>query len=451
MNNIKVTHSIIKIVGLLGDYPTKKRKVFQHDLLKSGFKEDGGTKDSNKFIKDLFYSDFRSLMFIKYDDKYDEELLSRRFYINNSKKISFVKRGRDLKIIDKYAVEINKAEIFLFGDQIGLFSLSININETDRTVAFISDVINQCRNFDSETDLDLTDLQKGTKWHEWLSKNYLCGTELRHETKKIKADDYSGSKFKVFSVIDCDISEEERNSLLFDLGTSSPLNSSKGEGNYAPHADYFNEVMQNRISIFKNWESLCLFDSFTTLGNGILSEPWQKQTWADTYFRIYLFRLFFKYNLYRYNSELHDNTIKLRNDFEKFLNNYKLSHISFNFLPNEMFNKIGEALHLDEELNTFQNRINRISAAIQEEKQSRTNSLLQFVSVLGGIGSVKPVFDGLSIAKKYLGWSDAVLYTILVIILLAIGIGLFAFLMPEVLKKIKRKFIDNKVDSKKNA
>ena len=139
------------------------------------------------------------------------------------------------------------------------------------------------------------------------------------------------------------------------------------------------------------------------------------------------------------------------NDFEKFLNSYKLSHISFNFLPNEMFNKIGEALHLDEELDTFQNRINRISAAIQEEKQSRTNSLLQFVTVLGGIGSVKPVFDVLSIAQKYLGWSDAVFYTILLIILLAIGIGLLAFLMPEVLKKIKRKFIDNKGGSKKDA
>jgi hypothetical protein len=189
---------------------------------------------------------------------------------------------------------------------------------------------------------------------------------------------------------------------------------------------------------------MCLFDSFTTNGSDFLQKD--KPKWEDSYFRIYLFQLFFKYNLYRYNSDLHDNTVKLRNQFEKFLNNYNLSHISFNFLPNEMFNKIGEALHLGEELNTFQSRINRISSAIQEEKQSRTNALLQFVTVLGGLGSVQPIFDGLSLAQKYLGWSNGVFYTLLVLILLGIAIGVLAFLMPDLVKKIKKNVFSKKDD-----
>ena len=204
--------------------------------------------------------------------------------------------------------------------------------------------------------------------------------------------------------------------------------------------------MKNKISIFNNWESLCLFDSFTTIGNGVLFSDDNKKTWEDTYFRVYLFRLFFKYNLYRYNSDLHGNTLQLRNQFEQFLNQYNLSHISFNFLPNEIFNKIGVALKLDEELNTFQTRINRISTAIQEEKQSRTNALLQFVSVLGGLGSVMPVYDGLLLAKKYLGLNNLVFYTLLVLILLCIGLGLLAFLMPELVKKIKKKIFIKKSD-----
>ncbi len=446
MIDTKINNSIIKIVGLLGEYPTKKRKLFQNQLLKNGYKEDAGSAESEKILKDIFYPDFRSLMFIKKAVEKDEELLSRRFRSEELKTLDFVKRDRDKKIIEHYNVDVVKSEIFLFGEQIGLFSLTLKINENNQNFSFISNIINQCRNFDAEININATNENFGPKWHEWISKNYLCGTALRDEKKMIKADEFSGSKFKVFSVFDCEISPLDRRNMLFDLGTSSPINSSIGEGNYAPHPDYFNEIMKNKISIFNNWESLCLFDSFTTIGNGILSNYGSRISWEDSYFRVYLFRLFFKYNLYRYNSDLHDNTVQLRNQFEQFLNQYNLSHISFNFLPNEIFNKIGVALDLDEELNTFQTRINRISTAIQEEKQSRTNALLQFVSVLGGLGSVMPVFDGLSLAKKYLGWSNLLFYTLLVLILLGIGLGLLSFLMPELVKKIKKKiFIKNQL------
>ena len=442
MTNTKVNHSLIKIIGLLGEYPTPIRKLFQIELLNNGYKEDSGNTNSEKILKDIFYPDFRSIMFTKNDEKNDTELLSRRFFSEQKKGIAFVKRDREKKITDIFNAEVTKSEIFLFGEQIGLFSLTLKIDEKNHSVAYISDIINQCRNFDSEICINITDDSFGPRWHEWISVNYLCGTLLRHEKKKIKADEFSGSKFKVFSVLDCEISPDDRTNLLFDLGTSSPIRSSIGEGNFAPHPDYFKEVMKNKISIFNNWESLCMFDSFTTIGSDFLKK--EEIKWEQSYFRIYLFRLFFKYNLYRYNSDLHDNTVKLRNQFEKFLNNYNLSHISFNFLPNEMFNKIGEALHLDEELNTFQNRINRISSAIQEEKQSRTNALLQFVSIIGGLGSVQPVFDGLSLAQKYLGWSNSVFYTLLVITLIGIGTGILTFLFPEQLKKIKKVLFSNK-------
>jgi hypothetical protein len=446
MIDTKVNHSIIKIVGLLGEYPSPERKKIQISLREVGYKEDGGSEDTKRILKDIFYPDFRNLMFIKNDEKNDEELLSRRFYLLGDEEVVFVKRDRDSKITSKYSINVVKSEIFLFREQIGLFSLTLKVHSVNQNLTFISDIINQCRNFDAEIDINSTDTNFGTKWHEWISKYYLCNTIIRHDNKKIKVDEFSGSKFKVFSVLDCDISNDQRSDLLFYFGTSSPIKKSINEGFYAPHPDYFHDLMKNKISIFNNWESLCLFDSFTTIGNGVLFSDDNKKTWEDSYFRVYLFRLFFKYNLYRYNSDLHDNTVKLRNHFEKFLNNYNLSHISFNFLPNEIFNKIGVALHLEEELNTFQNRINRISSSIQEEKQSRTNALLQFVTILGGLGSVKPVFEGLSLAKQYLGWSNLVFYTLLVLILLSIGLGLLAFLMPEIVKKIKKKIFTKKSD-----
>ena len=160
MKNTKINHSMIKIIGLLGEYPIPLRKLFQVDLIKNGYKEDSGDADSKKILKDIFYPDFRSLMFTKNDDKDDEELLSRRFYIETSKNIAFIKRDRDKKIIEQYNVDIVKSEIFLFGEQIGLFSLTLKIDENNHSVSFISNIINQCRNFDSEINRNLNNYRE---------------------------------------------------------------------------------------------------------------------------------------------------------------------------------------------------------------------------------------------------------------------------------------------------
>jgi hypothetical protein len=66
--------------------------------------------------------------------------------------------------------------------------------------------------------------------------------------------------------------------------------------------------------------------------------------------------------------------------------------------------------------------------------------------VLGGLGAVQPVFEGLSLAQKYLGWSNLVFYSLLIFILLSIGLGLLAFLMPELVKKIKKNIVTKKSD-----
>ena len=432
MQQIKTNGGIIKIVGLLGAYSGTKRLELQQKLLSGNkFTEESGSEINSK-LKDQYYPEFRNIMFYKDNSRNPgAELLCRRYICSEKHDVTFVwKKEGGLR---ELPIAVNQCEIFLFPNQISLFSLRLSYDFGNATIDNISDLINLCRNFDAETSAESKDGRM--KWHEWITEKYLVGEKLRGA--HVLADEFSGSKFKVFSVFDINLDQAERDAVLYDFGTSSPPGSGKGAGHWAPHPDYLRTVMSSKVSYYNNWESLCLFDSFTTVGSGILSNIFMHKTWEFTYFRIYLFRLFFKYNLFRYNTELHDNTVKLRNQFEDFLTSYQLSHISFNFLPNELYSKIGSALHLDEELHTFQHRINRISSAIQEERQSRTNALLQFVTVLGGLSSVQPVFDGLSIAQKYLGWSDRLFYTLLVLILLGIGTGILAFLMPELVRKVK--------------
>ena len=146
--------------------------------------------------------------------------------------------------------------------------------------------------------------------------------------------------------------------------------------------------------------------------------------------------------MYRYNSEIFEDkhsAIKVRDQFVDFLNRYEISHISFNFLPNEIYSKIGEALELEVELEKFKTRINNLSDKIQEERESKTNILLQIVTVLGGISSVGPILDAVDHFKEQIGFSSFVFYAITTVLILLVGIGVLYFIVPHELKKAWKK------------
>jgi len=105
--------------------------------------------------------------------------------------------------------------------------------------------------------------------------------------------------------------------------------------------------------------------------------------------------------------------IYYRDQFEDFLIKYNISHISFNFLGNEIFHKTGLALELDNELTIFRERINNLSATIQEKRQATTNLLLQGVTFLGFIASLSPIFDLLKVFDQWIGIGDSMLNAII--------------------------------------
>lgn len=438
----KVNKTVIKIVGLLSELEKKSTSNITSSLEANGFRKDLfpmeekegkliRSEGSVNFFKDYFYPDFRNIMFI------EEEGVkkSSRFIAEKTQSVELVKKLKDKNgnVIDTkhYPINITKTEVFLFPGQIGLFSISIALPDDAMNYAHINDTLFLIRQFDTIT-------HTGEKWHEWMTQNVLAGIKLRGDG--IKADEFSGSKFKLFTVIDCDTEIGQRESLLYDMATVSSVGSAVNGSHSTPSKLYYDELMKGKFSFFNNWEALCLFDSFTCIGNGQLSNNNSITTWEYTYFRIYLYRLFLKFNLFHYNSSINESPVKLRDKFETFLNDFNLSHISFNFMANEIYTKTGVALDIDVELNSFQSRINRLSAAIQEKKQSKTNMLLQAVTVLGGISSVQPVLVIMDHFKTVFGMSNLAFYSLLVVIIAAIVTGVLYFIMPEIFKGINKRF-----------
>lgn len=429
LEKLKPHTYLIRLVGLLDQVPDKKFMQYCKRFEDGGYIRDFGPTEekAKQSLQDYLYPDFRKVMF---GDAKDEHHV--RFSNSDRRRFNLViTKGEDQST---HSVFVVRCELYLFRGHIGLFSLKIEL-EPDQTIGVISDILNKIRNFNAK-DSD------NCEWHDWISKNYLTDIVLRSTEKNpVEADEFSGSKFKLFTAYDLEFNEKDRQGLLYDMGTVSPINSGKGLTGLSPDPEYFNQLLQNRVAAFKNWEALCLFDGFCAIGHKFLldRDGVLKRDWDETYFRIYLFRLFFKYNLYRYSTliskENSDKAVKYRDQFEDFLNHYNISHISFNFLPNMIFEKVGNALDLQTEADMFRERIRNLSTAIQEKKQAKTNFLLQLVTGLSGLSVLSDLPGIVDQVLKFTHWTRTELSVYVILLLVVLGFGVFYYLKPEQVKK----------------
>jgi hypothetical protein len=435
-NTLKVSSSIIKLVGIFESTPVKKTIA--------GFRSSGYTSDSLDertlgFYKNYWYPEFRDLLFLFKGDA-AAEYLSK----NMDRKFEFIK-SKDKQTnepIIKVSAGIKCVELFLFPN--GLHFFSVELFAPEQGLSEISDLTNCARDFDKEVIID----GETTKWVNWIEKNCLNNIKISSSPTEapVNVDEFSGSKFKLFTVVDLVECDEIKSpgvisELLYDIGTVSPISTANGNLDSTPSISYFEEVMEDKIEVFQNYAMLPLFDSFTTVGFNLLNDDNQKvkyNTYANIRFRIYLYNLFLKYNLFRYNSNMIADSVKTRDEFESYLNTYNISHISYNFLPNLIYHGLRSSLQIDNELKQFQERINRISQSIQEEQQKRSNMLLAVVGAMTSISSIEPVFGFMENTRNSLKWGKFGFYFLVSTLLLSLALPLVAYLFPDK----KRKFLN---------
>jgi hypothetical protein len=399
--NITVNQSIF-ILNSVFEYEKGNRKL-RDLLINEGYTIENEPQKNHTFLKNYWYPEFRNFLFLP----------------NNTNCVSLYRKLIDEKLIVKINKEynigftLNHIDIYIFPNEINLFSLDISL-DSDNLEDF-SNFSNKIRQFsakilENETEID---------WIDYIERTYLCGIEI-HSTdfnQKVNVDDYSGNKFKVYAVYDCDPSIiPNLSNILYDVGSNAKLGSASGDFEYSPSPNYLNEILSNKISVFKNYQILVLFDSLTVIGSNFL-----------------------KYSLFMYNSIFDHNPVSTRDSFNKFINNYNINYISFNFLPNLLNKKIRKSLEIDEEIKYFESRINKISASILEEQQNRSNILLSIVSVLASISSIKPIYEFTEQIRIKQGLSIFSFYTVIILTIIIIAIPVLVYLFPTNSKRIFKK------------
>lgn len=210
-----------------------------------------------------------------------------------------------------------------------------------------------------------------------------------------------GNKMKIYQCLAIDESELEetwaysRRNLLFEIATGCPMYSSIDKcSTYCPSADYLQEIQANNlISCFDNWDGLALRDTFTLLSYRFDASVFRQ--FRELYYRhIFVNTYYIDQQLIRFNNDYRNFHASRRQTKEKFLafhQQYNYDRVSYNFLPQLIYEKMRFGLGVNEETQHLEQQL---QIAAEKDEKARDNSLNLLVFLLSAIALISAIKDG---------------------------------------------------------
>ena len=170
---------------------------------------------------------------------------------------------------------------------------------------------------------------------------------------------------------------------------------------------------------------LTLLDSFTVVGskNYDSSNIYNHNSWDNIYFSLYVFNLYVKSSLQSLSNEFSDDSVKKRKEFKSFYNKYFFIKVSFNFLPNEIYKGIFNALEIEEDLEFIQDRLETLAVQMNEKQQKQIGLILLVISVIALLETPLHI-EGI---RKIIGIDALVIYNSTVYFLLVFSVIIFLY------------------------
>lgn len=394
---------LLEANGFVAWYPHYKEDNIEND---------SGAHNEKTFIASLekvYYPGFINCLFPHNGVSQAHTSVTKSY----SKQINCAVDYDDKKVMVKYI------DLFFFPGDFMIYCFKCDL--TGFSISEISDLNFRIRRQEPEKNEFLSDLLVSMSSDECLN---------------------SGNKLKVYTIIEHSIDFSDSytsDHLLFDLATCSPVGSSIGEGSVKslqPSEDYFNLITSNhKISVFNNWSALSLFDSFVVLHKGAI----YNYNWESVYFRLlYVHSLYIKSYLSSISKEFYltKENRNLENEFQEFNRNFNLEQISYNFLPQIIYEKIRSGFNIKNELAEIRNSIERDykkhqekMQAEEEASQKRINTALFIVAILAVLSTVK---DGAELLQQFFSPSFSGMYKVLTILAVMI---IFTIVFRLLIKK----------------
>ena len=359
---MKINDLIYKVIGF-----DKLPQDYNKQLVNAGFIKEEPDDELEGFLQRSYLDEYLAIMF--HDEAYIKDL---EIEIN-------------ILGIDKTVI-INEAHISCFPGikkeaGISIYSLDYIINTEDLILDTVSDITNRLNKFNTR----ITYKNKEYSLSEFVDN--LIKPWPSHPNSDV--NQYNGSRWKEYHIYN--FSEQVQpnyNNLLFELGTGNKIGTINNNDINSPSEEYLQKTIANKLSCFKNYEGLALYDSFTIIGNNNYSRDslHSHSSWNSIYFKIFLYCHFMKCKLQlmsnTFSSSINKDAKKAMEEFEEFYNRYYLKKIAFNFLPNEIYMSLFKSLELEEDFQFLKSRNNTIALSINEKHQRQQEFLLLIISVM---------------------------------------------------------------------
>ena len=261
------------------------------------------------------------------------------------------------------------------------------------------------------------------------------------ESKDISKLVKDSNNLKIFQIVQT-TDAEPANDLLFEIATFSPIGAVKGKKKQGltPSDDYYNHILsENSVSAFYSWRALALVDSFTVLAGKNDFSIWPQ---INHYFPLIYLRCIFektycfsRNNAYRMNNSAKNLSEEL-SDMEKY---YFYDNITYNFLPNMLYQAMAKGLGIKEEREELSRQIKERTKQDNEKKKEQEDNRRDIITLGLSIFAVFSIaWDLCSIIKDaYTGNYDH--NTAIVILWSAIGVILVLAAYIFVIKKYANK------------
>lgn len=214
----------------------------------------------------------------------------------------------------------------------------------------------------------------------------------------------TGNKLKAFQIIGANEFSDE---LLFELGTMSRIGCVNDHTQPdSPSTSYFNEIISNNtISAFQNWKALALFDTFTIIRkDGNAGGLW---LWRDSYFRlIYIHALYQKTLLFVVNNLFRSDAANgecatLLQQMKEQEHWYAFTNISYNFLPQIIYNAIDRGLEIASEREQLHHYLVQEAERQESLRERHIGKLLTALTLLAVLSAL---YDGTSLIREVAGF-----------------------------------------------
>jgi hypothetical protein len=353
------------------------------------FEKDPGMK----ILRQIFYPNFTNLIVSKNSHR-QEHPCARLFQHLRLADVSGFKNlvlenGKE----EHLKFSIVTVDVFLFPEiisgssreKLGIYAFHLRLRDEQAGFDTIASFIHRVRMFESDNRI-----RSGEE--EFTTIGFIQQKILSNGISLDLISNIMGNKLKVFTVVNATRDIDDLDKRLFDVGTAQHITAGSHEHSTKGSEELYHDLLKsNSISVYSNWKSLALFDSFTTIGTGLNNI---ETTWGTTYLLIYIQCLKMKFYLFHVNSEMSNISFfekyaeKLRANFTRFINSNNLYAISFNILPNKIYHVLKNSLEINGELEELEKKIISINRVIIEKSDKSLNRLIFLLALLGVVSVI---------------------------------------------------------------